>query len=46
MPSKGLRGTSLSVGTILDAGDKVRKPLKPVLGIGDVSVSLFFFMRP
>jgi len=37
MPSKGLRRTSLSTDTKLDADDNARKPLKPLLGIGAVS---------
>ncbi len=43
MPSKGLRRVTLSTDTKIDAGDNARKPLKPLLGIGDVRLSCFLY---
>jgi hypothetical protein len=42
MASKGLRRTTLSRYNELDAGDKLRKPLKPLLAIACVMGLLLF----
>lgn len=39
MASKGLRSTKLSTDTKLDAGEKLRKPLKPLLAIACVELN-------
>ena len=38
----GNRRATLSTDTKLDAGDNARKPLKPLLGIAVVGISLYF----
>ena len=43
MASKGLRSTNLSTDTKIDAGDVLRKPLKPLLAIACVVRSCIYF---
>ena len=45
MPNKGFWRALLSADTKLDAGDNARKPLKPLLGIGDF-VGCFSIILP
>lgn len=44
MASKGLRSTELSTDTKPDAGDELRKPLKPLLAIACVVRSCIFIL--
>lgn len=44
MASKGLRTNHLSSYTEIDAGDELRKPLKPLLAIACVVASFLFLL--
>ena len=46
MASKGLRANHLSSCTEIDAGDELRKPLKPLLAIACVGRSIYLFFNP